>query len=143
LWHCVGHILHLRARLCRRRLKFGSGFHKTPYVAAAKAVRRSLEGAVVQHDRRAPQQSKINGCAGTLNSRKKELSESGSTRHMWGAASAISSQGTDMEQTCPRVNRRGPDWNSASQRSSIRQTSGPRCMEASRGPSSSSFAKNG
>src|SRR3979490_869091 len=44
LWHCVGHILHLRARLCRRRLKFGTGFHKTPYVAAAKAVRHSLEG---------------------------------------------------------------------------------------------------
>src|SRR3981189_1837544 len=101
LWHCVGHILHLRARLCRRRLKFGSGFHKTPSVAAAKAVRRSLEELWVQHDRRGPQQSKINGCAGTLNSRKKELSESGSTRHMWGAGSAISSQGTDMPSREP------------------------------------------
>jgi|SRR5258708_6341324 hypothetical protein len=53
-WHCVGHILHLRARLCRRQLEFGSSFHKTPYVAAAKAVRRSLEELWVRHDRRTP-----------------------------------------------------------------------------------------
>jgi hypothetical protein len=93
LWHCVGHILHLRARLCCRWLKFGSGFHKSPYVAAAKAVRRSLEELSMRQNRRAHarQQSKINGCAGTLNSRDKALSESGSTRHMWGAGSAISS----------------------------------------------------
>src|SRR3979490_3429834 len=53
LWHCVGHILHLRARLCRRRLKFGRGLQRSPYAEAAKAVRRSFGGLSVRYNRRA------------------------------------------------------------------------------------------
>ncbi len=34
--HCVGHIFRLRARLCRRWLKFGSVVHGSPCAAAAK-----------------------------------------------------------------------------------------------------------
>jgi hypothetical protein len=50
---CVGHILRLLARPCRRWLKFESGVHGSPYAAAAKAARRSFEGLSVRYNRRA------------------------------------------------------------------------------------------
>jgi hypothetical protein len=45
--HGVGHILRLRARLCRPWFNFEGGVHGNPYAAAAKAARRSFVQGMV------------------------------------------------------------------------------------------------
>jgi hypothetical protein len=80
LWHCVGHIVHLLARLCRAGLiKLGSGFHNNPYVTAAKAVRCSVGGLSVRQNLRRIALTaaiEVDGSAGTSTSRDKRCADS-------------------------------------------------------------------
>ena len=91
-WHCVGHILHL-GRGCAAAGLSSGGFHKSSYVAAAKAVRRSLKQLSLRQNRRAHcahGSNRNRWLRRDLELAQQALSGSGLSPPIWGAWSAIS-----------------------------------------------------